>query len=823
MTRLRRPLLVGILLGAVTLLAAAPALAQGPIRPGEPDVPEKAGKELNAHYVGDTPPRIDGRLDDDAWARAQAVDDLVQNDPDNMAPPTERTLVKVAYDDRAIYVAVFNYMRDVSQVTTALGRRDTNLRSDMIRISFDPRHDHLTAYTFESNPSGVQSDMTWFDDSRSSSDYDAVWEVQTQRTAEGWSAEFRIPLSQMRFTVTPGEEAVWGFNIRRDIIGRAEVDRWVATPRGAQGFVSRFGHLTFAKAPAPPRRLEVQPFLLGRQEHVTESGYGRGLSGGVDFRMGLGTSTTLSAAVNPDFGQVEQDPAVLNLSVFETFFPEKRPFFIEDSRTLVASFGQMPMFHSRRIGQRPGRLAVRDGDTLIERPDATTILGATKITGKANGWSYGGLTALTDREYALVEFTPEGSDRVERTERLIEPLTSYNVGRVQKDVGRNSTVGGSATAVLRESDVDAYTGSIDYNVRWKQNQYSWSGQWGTTRAPIDGVMQTGFGGLTNFNYSTKHVGAFGRYEYFDQDFRNTDLGFLFGRNNKTVINGGFNLGQPDPTRYFRRASMFTNFFTQFNGDKLLLDHSYFLGGEIQFLNYWGAFAGTGRNLQAYDDLDTRGGPPIEKPAGWWFDSFVGSDSRKPFRVSLNFNTNGNDAGGWSRRYNLDLRYQPVPQLQTSISGNYTHGQDVAQWIANEDVTGDGADDHVYGRLNRDVVSVTARTTYAFTRDMTLEVYLQPFVAVGDYTDIRRLARAKSYDFETAALSYDPDFNRKSVRSNVVFRWEYKRGSTLYLVWNVSNSDSTRPGEFSALRDLRTGFGAAGTQVLMVKFNYWLGL
>ncbi len=341
-------------------------------------------------------------------------------------------------------------MRDTSQVTTALGRRDTNPRSDRIWISFDPQHDHLTAYTFESNPSGVQSDIAWFDDVRSRSDYDAVWDVQTQRTAEGWTAEFRIPFSQMRFSVTPGEESVWGFNVRRDIVWRAEMDRWVATPRGAQGFVSRFGHLTFAKAPAPPRRLEVQPFLLGRQEHVTGAGYGRDLSGGVDFRMGLGTSTTLSAAVNPDFGQVEQDPAVLNLSVFETFFPEKRPFFIEDSRALVAPYGQMPMFHSRRIGQRPGRLAVPKGETVIERPDTTTILGATKVTGKARGWSYGGLTALTDREYALVQKVVNG-DVLVNSERLIEPYTSYNVARVQKDLAGGSTIGGSGSAVVRDT------------------------------------------------------------------------------------------------------------------------------------------------------------------------------------------------------------------------------------------------------------------------------------------------------------------------------------------------------------------------------------
>lgn len=823
MLRLRGIRLVGTLLLLSGLAVSRPAFAQGPIRPGEPAVPEKAGKELSAFHVGDQAPKIDGHLDDQIWSSAQAIDDLVQNDPRNMAAPSERTLVKVAYDDRSIYVGVINYMRDPSKMTTALGRRDTNPRSDMIRISFDPRHDHLTAYTFEANPNGVQGDMTWFDDSRSSSDYDAVWEVQTARTAEGWSAEFRIPFSQMRFSVTPGEEAVWGFNVRRDIVERAETDRWVATPRGAQGFVSRFGHLTFAKAPAPPRRLEVQPFLLGRQLHETGAGSQGDFSGGVDFRMGLGTATTLSAAVNPDFGQVEQDPAVLNLTVFETFFPEKRPFFIEDSRTLVSSFPAMPMFHSRRIGQRPGRLAVPAGETMIEQPDATTILGATKVTGKANGWTYGGLTALTDREYAVVASTPAAGGPPVQSERLIEPYTSYNVARVQKDLARGSTVGGSATAVVREKDLDAYTGAVDYTLRWASNKYNWSGQWATTRAPISGVMQTGFGGVTNFNYSSKHLGVFGRYEYFDRDFRNTDLGFLFGRNNKTQINAGVNVSQPDPTKYFRSVTMFSNVFIQYSGDQLLLNSNAFVGGEIQFLNYWNAFIGTGRFQQAYDDLDTRGGPPILTPAGWFFDSFVGSDSRKPFRVSLNFNAAANVEGGWNRRVNADLRYQPVPQLQTSISGNYTFGQDVAQWITNDDVTGDGAVDYVYGRLDRDVVSLTARGTYAFTRDMTLEVYLQPFVAVGDYSDIRRLARPLSFDFEPVDLDYNPDFNSKSLRSNVVFRWEYKRGSTLYLVWNVANRDGARPGEFAPGRDLRAGFGAPGTQVFMVKFNYWLGL
>ena len=808
----------------ILLAAAVPAFAQpAPGRSGgngaEPVVPEKVGKDLQAFYAGESAPRIDGRLDDEAWQTAQAIDDMVQNDPNNMQPPTERTLVKVLYDDRSVYVGVINYMRDPSRITTALGRRDTFPRSDSIKITFDPRHDHLTAFTFDSNPQGVQGDMTWFDDTRSSTDYDAVWEVRTEITPEGWTAEFRIPFSQLRFTITPGEAIVWGFNIRRDIVYNAEMIRWVATPRGAQGFVSRFGHLTFAKPPAPPRRLELQPFLLARQEHVTATGSGQDLSGGLDFRMGLGTATTLSASVNPDFGQVEQDPAVLNLSVFETFFPEKRPFFIEDSRILVPNYPQMPMFHSRRIGQKPGRIAIPEGEEAIEQPDFTTILGAAKVTGKANGWTYGALSSLTDREYALVR-TEDG----ERAERLIEPYTSYNVARVQKDIlGGSSNVGGLFTGVVRDQDFDAYTSSMDYSLRWNSNKYTWNGQWAGTRSAIDGEMQNGFGGVTNFNYNSKHFGVYGHFDYFNSTFKNSDLGFFGSRNNKKQIFGGTNIGNPDPGKVLRSFNWNTNFFTQYNNDGLTLDESFASGFEGQFLNYWSFFVGGGRSRDAYDDLDTRGGPPIVKLGSWFADTFVGTDSRRRVRLSADAHFSGNREGGFNRNYNFSFNYQPKPQVQMTISTRITDGHDVAQWIQNEDVTGDGVTDYIYGELNRNVVSMTARGTYAFTRDMTLEVYLQPFVAVGDYYNIRRLAQPKSFEFEPVTIDNNPDFNDKSFRSNVVFRWEYRRGSTLYLVYNVSNSEESWPGEFSPFRDLRTGFSAAGTQVLMVKFNYWLGL
>ena len=429
---------------------------------------------LHAFHITGNGPRIDGQLDDAVWAAAEAIDDLVQGEPANLEAPTERTVVQVAYDNRNLYVAVYCYSQNPSDIAAGLGRRDSFPPSDRIEIQFDPRHDRLTGYVFQTNPSGVQGDYTLFDDTSRSFDYNGVWNVATQITGTGWVAEFQIPLSQMRFTTIEMGETVWGFNVQRDIYRKGEWDRWIANARGEQGTVSRFGELVFSEPFSPPRRIEITPFMLGRSEHLPDGVSKRGLSAGFDFRFGIGTSTTFSATINPDFGQVEQDPAVLNLSVFETQFQEKRAFFLEDSRTFVLPYGQFPDFYSPRIGRAPGRFELEDGDVLIGKPDRTRILAAAKITGKRSGWTYGGLTALTSREYASVETTStafDGTPKTSRTERLIEPRTSYNVGRLQRDIAGTSNVGVIGTAVVREKDLDAFVGGVDGTLRWSRNRF----------------------------------------------------------------------------------------------------------------------------------------------------------------------------------------------------------------------------------------------------------------------------------------------------------------------------------------------------------------
>ncbi|MEO5741178.1 MAG: DUF5916 domain-containing protein, partial [Vicinamibacterales bacterium] len=572
----------------------------------------------------------------------------------------------------------------------------------------------------------------------------------------------------------------------------------------------------------PPRRLEFLPYTMSSIERHATGIDRTGFNGGIDVRLGLGAAT-LSATINPDFGQVEADPAVLNLSVFETFFPEKRPFFLEDSRIFVLPYGQVPDFYSRRIGAAPGRLKLKDGEKFVEKPGQTTILGAAKITGKSSGWTYGGLGAFTAREYASVDVTTTHEDGTEtvarRNRQLIEPAAFYSVGRLQRDI-RGSNVGFITTAVMREKDLDAFTGGPDYNIRWSRNRFNTNGHWIVTHAPIDGRMRTDHGGVANFSFEAKHFGLFAHADHFGKQFRNTDLGFLGTRTDKNDLSLTISASQPDPWIIFRSISWHAGGVRNWNREGLVVEKAIYSGVNINFKNYWFMHGGFTHQFKRFDDLDTRGGPPIVKNATDAFYFGVHSDSRRKWRGNVFTVGVTNDDGGWERSVESGVSLQVSDRLQASMSVNYETARDTAQWIKNEDLDGDKSQENIYGRLNRHVVNITGRATYSFTRDMTLEAYLQPFVAAGDYTDIRKLALPRSFTFDPVVISDNPDFNDKSLRGTIVMRWEYLRGSTLFLVWNMATKDDSRKGDFSAFRDLRTGFSAPGSHVFVAKLSYW---
>jgi hypothetical protein len=785
----------------------------------EPAVASKEGKVLRALRVAGRPPVIDGHLDDEVWTLAEEARGFVQWDPDNEQPMTESTIMQVAYDDRFLYVAMRCLDRTPDQIARGLGRRDETLPTDYVAVGFDPRHDHQTGYTFFVNPSGVQRDMSFYDDTNTDQDFNAVWDARTSIDDAGWIVEYRIPFSQIRFKASPAPGQVWGFSGRRTIKRRSESGEWVGRPRGEQGIVSRFGHLVFDTPLTPARRLEIQPYVLSGGTFVPDQDGDVTASTGADVRLGLGTSATLSATINPDFAQVEQDPAVLNLTVFETFFPEKRPFFLEDARTFVPPYGLFQLFHSRRIGDRPDRIALQADDDEVDRPAQTTILGAVKLTGKGGGWTYGAMSAATAREFASVR-TGVGFG----AERQVEPFTSYNVVRLQRDVRGGSNVGAIATAAVREQLPDAMAAGADFNLRWDRNRINWNGHWAATRAPDrGGVLRSGVGGVSNFNFNRKHGGFGGHVDLFSPQFRVEDLGFFRSRRDRISTEMFGYLEQPDPWKVFRR--MFVNLFAVQAETTAGLRLARLFGNNVsfQFRNFWEVEAGYNHELAAYDDLDTRGGPPILVPPRT-FGYIVGStDSRKTWQLNVFSNWRRDSAGGWEAAVEPNVSLQPSTRLQVSFSARYERALDIAQWIDNLDATGDGVVDHIYGRLDRDVVDVTVRSTFAVNRDLTIQMYLQPFVAVGAYGNIRRLARPMSFDFEPvprSALEEDPDFSDRSLRGNMVLRWEYKPGSTLFVAWNMSGEDDSRPGVFRGFRDVREAFGVRSTHAILVKASYW---
>jgi hypothetical protein len=790
--------------------------------PNEPARVDKLGKVVHARRIMGTPPTIDGRLGDDVWVGAETATNFVQRDPDNGKPMTEDTRVQVAYDSRYLYIAITCIDTSPAGVTAGFGRRDEEPPTDMVNIGLDPRHDHLTGYLFQTNPSSWQGDMSLFDDDNADRDYNSNWEVRSQVNAQGWTAEFRIPFSQMRFTAVPSPGQVWGFDVKREIRRKGEQGFWVARPRGERGDVSRFGHLVFDSPLTPPGRLELLPYALTRVSEAPRAPNDFGASVGGDFRYGLGPGATLSATINPDFGQVEQDPAVLNLSIYESYFPEKRAFFLEDSRTFVPPYGLFQAFYSRRIGRTPGRLEIDPSQSIIEAPAETTILGAAKLTGKSAGWTYGIMTAETSREYADVLAVASSGGISSRESTLIEPATSYNVFRIQRDLHGSSNIGAIATGVIREQVDDAYTGGFDYNLRWSRNRNYLNGHWVATHAPGDGGIKNGFGGIANAGFSRKHINGNTHFDHIDSNFRINDLGFLRTRTNRNRLDGGIEVGQPDPGTHLRQYWFGLNGGSAWNDQRLVFEKNYETYFAYQFLNFWRGHFGTGGNMERLDDRDTRGGPPIVIPSDHYVFVHFESDSRKTWQWNVNFVGGRSRVGSRFTNYATGVSFQPSARTQASLSASYNKGRDDAQWIDNGDFDADGLTDYTYGTLQRDVVDITFRATYAFTRDLTLQAYMQPFVAVGDYYNIRKLAMPSSYNFTAASLPYDPDFNGKSLHSNVVLRWEYVKGSTLFVVWNLTGDDPSHAGSFGGFEDIGTAFRAHDAHnTFMVKATYWI--
>ena len=773
-------------------------------------------KSATAIRIHQKPPKIDGVLDDNIWKEAPVFSGFLQGDPDQGKPGTEKTNFQVAYDDEAIYFGVVCYDSEPDKISVRLGRRDSRLDSDRISINIDPYHDHQTGYWLSVYVSGVQYDGSH--GGGHGSTWDGVWEVKTMIHDQGWNAEFKIPYHVLRFTRK--SQYVWGFNVLRDISRKNERDFWVLITREQSGWVSNFGHLEGIRNISPPSHLEVTPYLVGRSIHENQTSLFSSVGGNV--RYGITSGTSMIATINPDFGQVEADPAELNLSAFESYYEERRPFFVEGAS--VFQSGDYELFYSRRIGKRPGRFEIPDGDREVDRPEATTILSAVKLTGKTkHQTTFGVLNAVTTPEYAKIQVEGEETE----TDYLIEPLTNYFVGRISQDVlSGNSRIGLITTAVNRQDSGSAFVGALDWNLKFRDNRYNLSGTLSTSRTGESGTAKEGY--LAHLEFD-KRRGWFGwevRAVAQSPGYDVNDLGFSNIRK-LGVIECSFSsyMRRYDPIGPFQKGYASVERWAEWNYDGICVSSRAGVWAWGELKNNWDLRLSVDRDFDSVnDDRDVL----MLRPSAWSIGCYLDTDDRKAISFGLSPRFWRRDDGlSYRRRLRLSMEIRPTSNIECRLAPSYSQRSSYAHWIGTIR-DNEGFDHYVYGELESTTLDFTTRLSMSFTPNLSFQLYMQPFIAIGDYQGFKELVEPQTYDFRPYNLNENRDFYRSSLRSNMVLRWGFQPGSTLFVVWSQSReTDRENP----TLEDLRlrpldrffSAFADDGSNLFLVKINYWFGM
>jgi hypothetical protein len=827
-----------------------------------------ASSSLAAGQLGSAPPRAAGVAQarqlpgpggtptDEGWQTLIPVTAFVQREPKEGAEPSQRTEFRVAYDATTLYVRVRAFDAEPDKIVTYLTRRDDNSPGDWLRVFIDSYQDRRTAYEFAVNPSGVKQDRYWFNDTDRDDSWDAVWDVHVSRDRDGWLAEFQIPFSQLRFT--PGPTATFGFAVVREIGRLKETSTWPLLPRAATGYVSSFGELDGLSISSSPKRLEVLPYVVSDLTRQPTNGNplvkasAPDTTMGLDLKYALTSGLTFTATVNPDFGQVEADPAVVNLSAFETFFNERRPFFVEGSGNFNFNFDDGNLFYSRRIGRSPqGAGDLPGGDTVyLDSPPQTAILGAGKVTGRVGKFSIGVLHAVTREERAAV------IDDAARYEQPVEPLTNYSVGRVRREFANQSSLGFIVTATERRLTDNlqflpssAVTGGADFDWRFK-SRYALAGYWAGSRVrgdatAISRVQQTSAHyfqrpdsaaldldpDATSLAGTTARIGISkiggerirfaSNFGYKSPGFDISDLGF-FRRADEKNMNNWLQIRTEKPSRWFRSRFLNFNQYAHWNYDGDFLGGGGNINAHGNFTNNWSVGGGYNFNRRYFDDRLSRGGPGglFEDYNGVWF--YVNSDDRHTASFNYNGTVFADGHGSFVREYVPAVTIRPVPAVALVAGMRIATSVADTQWVSN--VT-DTKPHYVFGRLAQTTVSFTGRVSYTMRPTLSLQLYAEPFVSAGDYGSFKELVDGRNpvYAARYAPFAYadNPDFNYRSFRTTNVLRWEYRPGSTLFVVWQQAREGNVDDGTFRFRRDFHDTFNIAGKNVFLVKLAYWL--
>ena len=750
-----------------------------------------------------TPPKIDGLIDDAAWDLVEWTSDYVEFQPDVGTPPTEQTKMKIIYDEKNLYVAFKCYQEDPATIERRMGRRD-DFPGDWVEINLDSFGDDRTGFSFTVSASGVKGDEFISNNGNFDDSWNPIWYTDVNVDDEGWTAEIRIPLSQLRFG--NDQEQVWGLQSTRRYFNNEERSLWQPLPANPPGWVSEFGELRGLIGLTPQKQLEIQPYTLAQLDtyepeagNPFRDGDDTKFTGGLDAKIGVTNDLTLDLTINPDFGQVDADPGAIALDGFEIFFQERRPFFVENKNVFDFRLGggQDNVFFSRRIGRSPQGFttANRSMGEFADVPNNTTILGAAKFSGKTkNGWAVGVLESVTAKAVADIQLSDDPDvlasiDQLgEEREEVVEPLTNYFVSRVQKDFNdRNSFIGGIFTATHRNMEerlnflhAQAYSGGIDFQHNWKDRKYYMQGSMvmstvkgskeaiARTQRSLTHLFQRVDAGHVDVDPNrTSLTGTSGRFEIGRQsgDWR-YNIGGNFRSPELELNDIGF-LRQADdirqyanirrfwnkPTSWFRQANVGFNQFTSYDFEGNYNRIQYEINGFINWKNNWFTEVGAAHKPRIFTNTFLRGGPRWRFTDENFFFIFSGTDQRKRLSGTLGYvHSDADNLDFQFRRYVLRLRYQPINSLSASLEVEYQENPNKTQYVT-QSAFGE-TPRYILGEIDNESLSTTLRVNYNINPNLTIQYYGQPFIFKASFSNFNYVNDATAEDLSQRVTWYD---------------------------------------------------------------------
>jgi hypothetical protein len=854
-------------------------------------------------------PVIDGTLDEEIWQKEGTwIDDFTQNEPYNGKPASQKTEFKILFDDDNLYVGIKAFDSNPDSIVNRLTRRD-EADGDLVGIFLDSFHDLRTAFLFGVSSAGVKYDQMYTNDGQNQdSSWDPNWWVKTSMNSEGWVAEMKIPFSQVRFEKNSGD--VWGLNMARLYYRKNETDFWQHIQKDAPGFIHLFGELQGLEQIKPRKIFDVTPYGVARTETFKKdaanpflsSGKLSKLNGGIDAKIGVTNNMTLDLTINPDFGQVEADPSEVNLSAYETFFSEKRPFFIEGNN--ITNFGlgigdggigNDNLFYSRRIGRRPyGYPDLKDGWNA-DVPTSTPIIGAAKLTGKTkDGLSLGFVEAMTAEvkaEIDTISYTDADHGNMElhgRKYETVEPFTNYFVGRVQKDLHEGKTlIGGIFTSTNRALNANlansmhkaAYTGGIDFtqytkNKNWMFNVNSAFSLVEGSRKAIENTQRSsaryfqrpdndytkldtnrtslaGSGGRMQIQKLNGHWNFIWATLWKTPGFETNDMGYIREADQiLSVLWTGYN--QWEPKGIYQRYNINADVYSvnNFGGDWVGSGFEWNINMNMK--NYWSVW--TGGNISS-SELSTgmlRGGPMMKLPGSLNGRFGFSTDYRKKFVFDVQTNGSRGSMNNSRDLYvSLGITYKPTNYISFNLSPGFSKSFSELQYV--DHISFNGEDRYIFASIDRKTINASFRINLNLSPNLTFQYWGQPFVATGKFFDHKYITDPMAGSYRDRFLTFSPDqitldgdhyniyeningsedysfgkndFNVREFLSNLVVRWEYNPGSSVYLVWSQTRSSYRDIGNLDVLNDLGDLFSPGDNKphnVFLIKFSYRFGL